>query len=209
MMKGRISLESQPGQGSTFKILLENVEVSSPGEVSVEEESFDLENISFEPARILVVDDIESNRTVLQEMLPRVQLEVVTAENGEEALFIAGEYLPHIIIMDIAMPVMDGLEATEALKSNPKTKDIPVIILSASSTAEQKEKILRDDMFTAYLTKPLNVSLLLKELSNHLPHSRTAESASGPAHDKSSLTIDVNELPEETLTRLPDLVKVL
>ncbi|MCP4306454.1 MAG: hypothetical protein GY788_16620, partial [bacterium] len=93
MMKGRISLESQPGQGSTFKIMLENVAVSAAGEVIVLEESFDLESISFEPARILVGDDVESNRTLLQEMLPRVNLEVVTAENGEEALHIAGEYL--------------------------------------------------------------------------------------------------------------------
>ncbi|MCP4409854.1 MAG: hybrid sensor histidine kinase/response regulator, partial [Gammaproteobacteria bacterium] len=98
MMKGRISLESQPGEGSTFKIMLENVAVSAAGEVIVLEESFDLESISFEPARILVVDDVESNRTLLQEMLPRVNLEVVTAGNGEEALHMAGEYLPHIIM---------------------------------------------------------------------------------------------------------------
>ncbi|MCP4373165.1 MAG: response regulator, partial [Deltaproteobacteria bacterium] len=171
MMKGRISLESKQGEGSTFKIMLENVAVSAAGEVIVQEESFDLESISFEPARILVVDDVESNRTLLQEMLPRVHLEVVTAENGEEALHIAGEYLPHIIMMDITMPVMDGLEATRALKSNPKTKDIPVLVLSASSNVEQKAKIMESGMFAAFLDKPLNVSQLLKELSNYLAHS--------------------------------------
>ncbi|MCP5046304.1 MAG: response regulator, partial [bacterium] len=203
MMKGRISLESQPGQGSTFKILLENVEVSSPGEVSVEEESFDLENISFEPARILVVDDIESNRTLLQEMLPRVNLEVVTAENGEEALTIAGEYLPHIIIMDIAMPVMDGFEATKELKSNPKTKDIPVIVLSASSTVEQKEKVISSGMFAAFLDKPVDVPRLIKELSHYLPYSHTQESESSQADQGFA------QLSEETLKRLPQLVKIL
>ncbi|MCP4366633.1 MAG: response regulator, partial [Deltaproteobacteria bacterium] len=133
------------------------------------------------------------------------------AENGEEALFIAGEYLPHLIMMDIAMPVMDGLEATRALKSNPKTKDIPVLVLSASSNVEQKAKIMESGMFAAFLDKPLNVSQLLKELSNYLAHSRTnmAGSAAGPVHEQSSFTFDVNELPEETLTRLPDLVKIL
>ncbi|MCP4308558.1 MAG: response regulator, partial [bacterium] len=188
-----------------FKILLENVEVSSAGEVIVQEESFDLESISFEPARILVVDDVESNRTLLREMLPRVNLEVVTAGNGEEALHIAGEYLPHIIIMDIAMPVMDGPEATKALKSNPKTKDIPVLVLSASSTVEQKAKIMESGNFAAFLDKPVNVSQLLKELSNYLAHSRTAESASGQGQNQPLF----NELPEETLTRLPQLVKIL
>ncbi|NIN33604.1 MAG: response regulator, partial [Gammaproteobacteria bacterium] len=103
MMKGRISVESQPGKGSCFKLILDNVTVPSAGAVTGLDESFNLDSISFETARVLVVDDVESNRAMLQEMLPRVNLEVLTAENGQEALRIAGEYLPDIIIMDIVM----------------------------------------------------------------------------------------------------------
>ncbi|MCP5052620.1 MAG: response regulator, partial [bacterium] len=164
MMKGRISLESQPGKGSTFNIMLENVAVSSAGEAAAPEESLNLESISFETGRILVVDDVESNRHLLQEMLTRVNLEVLTAGSGPEGLRMAGESLPDVIIMDIAMPVMDGFETTKALKNNPKTKDIPVLVLSASSTVEQKEKIMKSGFFCAYLAKPVNVTELVKEL---------------------------------------------
>jgi ligand-binding sensor domain-containing protein/signal transduction histidine kinase/CheY-like chemotaxis protein len=205
MMKGRISVESQPGKGSCFKLVLENVTIPSTGAVTGLDESFNLDTISFEAARVLVVDDVESNRAMLQEMLPRVNLEVLTAENGQEALRIAGEYLPDIIIMDIVMPVMDGYEAANTLKSNPKTKDIPVLVLSASSTVEQKEKILESGFFAAYLEKPVDVNQLFKELSKYIPYSRTPKSASPRADDPNRF----RELPEETLRRLPGLIKVL
>ncbi|MCP5053968.1 MAG: tetratricopeptide repeat protein, partial [bacterium] len=207
MMKGRISLESKQGEGSTFKIMLENVAVQSAEVAATPEESFNLETISFETATVLVVDDIESNRKVLQEMLPRVHLEVLTAGNGREGLDIANESLPDIIIMDIAMPVMDGYEAAEALKSDPKTKDIPLIVLSASSTVEKREKIMGSGFFAAYLDKPVNVNRLLEELSNHIAYSRTniEESASPEAGELDSSP----ELSEETLKRLPQLVRIL
>ncbi|MCP4717410.1 MAG: response regulator, partial [Deltaproteobacteria bacterium] len=149
MMKGRISVTSQPGKGSCFKLVLENVTVPSAEPVTRPDQSFNLDNISFETARVLVADDVESNRRLLQEMLPRVNLVVLTAENGQEALHIAGEHMPDVIIMDIKMPVMDGYEAAKSLKNRPKTKDIPIIVLSASSTVEQKEKILESGFFAA------------------------------------------------------------
>ena len=92
MMKGRISVESEPGKGSTFTIVLENVEIPRTGaEVPREEwDDFNLDSVSFEPARVLVVDDVESNRLMLGEVLNRVNLESLTASNGEEALFTAG-----------------------------------------------------------------------------------------------------------------------
>ncbi|MCP5050386.1 MAG: response regulator [bacterium] len=207
MMKGRISLESKQGKGSTFKIMLENVEVSSPGKITPPEESFNLETISFETATVLVVDDIESNRNVLKEMLPRVNLDVLTAGDGRKGVRIARESLPNVIIMDIAMPEMDGIEAAKELKRNPKTKDIPVIVLSASSTVEQKEKVMRSGLFAAFLEKPVNVTQLIKELSNHIRYSRrnVEESTSPGTHEADPY----KKLPEETLKRLPQLVKIL
>ncbi|MCP5054085.1 MAG: response regulator, partial [bacterium] len=205
MMKGRISVESQPGKGSTFNILLENVAVASAGETAAPGESFNPGSISFETGRILVVDDVESNRHLLQEILTRVHLEVLTAGSGPEGLRMAEESLPDVIIMDIAMPVMDGFQTTKALKRNPKTKDIPVLVLSASSTLEQKEKIMASGFFTAYLTKPVNVAELFNELSNVLPYSQTQEPTPTSADNQSHF----KELPEKTLIRLPQLVRIL
>ncbi|MCP5048578.1 MAG: response regulator [bacterium] len=110
-----------------------------------------------------------------------------------------------VIIMDISMPVMDGVEAAKALKSGPKTKDIPVIVLSASSTVEQKEKVMESGFFAAFLEKPVNAEQLFKELSNVIAHYRAADSASSRSHDQAPF----NPLPEETLERLPQLIKIL
>ncbi|MCP5051526.1 MAG: response regulator [bacterium] len=144
---------------------------------------------------------------MLKKILPRVHLDVLTAGNGREGLRIAGESVPDVIVMDIAMPEMDGIEAAKALKSNPRTKDIPVIVLSASFTVEQKEKIMGSGVFAAYLEKPVNVAQLLKELSNHIPYSRSDQEEAAPseADDGGAFT----QLPEETLKRLPQLVKTL
>jgi response regulator RpfG family c-di-GMP phosphodiesterase len=117
-----------------------------------------------------------------------------------------------VIISDIVMPGMDGFEMAEALKSSPKTKDIPIIVLSASSTVEQKEKVLNSDFFTAYLEKPLNVNHLLKELSHIIPWSRTADLSArtpGEASPGADAPYRFNELSEETLKRLPRLIKIL
>jgi CheY-like chemotaxis protein len=213
MMKGRISVESEPGKGSCFKLILENVTVPAAEVVTVPvDEPFNLDTIFFETARVLVVDDVASNRAVLEEMLPRVNLEVLTAENGQEALRMAGEVVPDVIIMDIKMPAMDGPEAAKALKSSPKTKDIPIIILSASSSVEQKQTIMESGFFAAYLDKPVDVNQLFKELSNVIPYSRTTDTSArtpGPASSGADDPNRFKELPQEILKRLPGLIKIL
>ncbi len=166
MMNGLITVRSKVGAGSTFEITLRDIDVLS--EVpATEDESFNIENISFEKAKILVTDDVESNRNILSELLTRVNLDVLTAENGQEALIMACEYQPDIIFMDIRMPVMDGLEAATKLKDNPKTKDIPVIGITASSSSDEKAEVLGKGL-DGYMAKPVNVHALFEELSHYL-----------------------------------------
>jgi len=131
-MNGKISVKSTLGKGSLFEITLQNVDVSPTESVIIPDESFDLNNISFEKARVLVVDDIESNRTLIKEWLSKANLEIIEAEEGQQALLLASEYRPDIILMDIRMPVMDGYEATKQLKENPTTFKIPIVALTAS-----------------------------------------------------------------------------
>ncbi|MCP4110965.1 MAG: response regulator [Desulfobacteraceae bacterium] len=114
IMNGRISVRSTVGVGSAFEITLRDVNISS-AEISAI--ACDIENTSFEKAKVLVVDDIESNRDMLNEVLVMVNLEVLTAENGQEAVLLAREYQPDIILMDIRMPVMG--------RSNKKIKTEP------------------------------------------------------------------------------------
>ena len=133
MMNGTISVKSSGREGSVFEITLKDVEISSAEVITAaEDEPFDLQNVLFEKAAVLVVDDIKSNRTLINELLSGAGFEVIEAENGQEALLFTEEYHPDIILMDIRMPVMDGFEATRRLKNNPNTKDIPIIALTAT-----------------------------------------------------------------------------
>jgi len=173
MMNGCISVESNSGKGSRFKIALHEVKIADTDNAVVNKNNknniFELNNIWFEKARVLVVDDIESNRNLVEEYLSQINLEVISAENGQEGLLFAEEYHPDLILMDIRMPEMNGYEATEHLKNNPNTADIPIIALTASVALNEKAKI-KAHGFDACLFKPVNISELLSELSRYFKY---------------------------------------
>lgn len=106
-------------------------------------------------ARILVVDDIETNRRLLEARLSAEYFEVIEAADGAEAIERARESAPDIILLDIMMPGMDGFEACRLLKSDPATKHIPVVMVTALDQREDRIKGLEagaDD----FLTKPVD-----------------------------------------------------
>jgi len=165
MMNGQISLQSKSGIGSIFKITLRDVKVSK-GTPTVKTNSYDISRISFEPAKILLVDDTESNRDVIRESLSAVNLEVIEAEDGQMGLLLAQKYKPALILMDLIMPIMDGYEATKQLKQNSATDKIPVIALTATLIGEQSK--IESHNFDGFLLKPFQISDLLNELSHYL-----------------------------------------
>ena len=170
IMNGQISLQSTLGKGSIFEIILYDIDVSNVGtQCSTQDLSFDISNVSFDNAQILVVDDIESNRVLIKEALTLSGVDVKEAENGKEAVQVSQECLPDVIIMDIRMPVMDGYESTKIIKSYPKTKNIPIIALTANATIEEANR-LKESNFDAYLTKPVNMKELYCELYHHIQH---------------------------------------
>src|SRR4051795_4261045 len=106
-------------------------------------------------ARILVVDDVELNVRLLEAKLSNEYFEVIAADNGPEALDLAESELPDIILLDVMMPRMDGLEVCRRLKANPRTADIPVVMVTALSDVADRLRGLQtgaDD----FLTKPVN-----------------------------------------------------
>ena len=113
---------------------------------------------------VLVVDDEAGNRTVAAHMLRPLGFEVVEAANGREGLEMAQRLRPHLILMDIAMPEMDGLEAMRRLRQLAAFKDLPVIAASASVSATDSKKSLEAGM-SAFLTKPLDVDTLLEQMA--------------------------------------------
>ena len=166
MMGGTISVKSVLGKGSAFTIGIRNVAISQEA-LAVVEEKPGHETIKFEKAKVLVVDDVESNSELLREILSKANLDVLTAENGNKALTIANEDQPDVILMDLWMPEMDGVEATRRLKMDSRTKTIPVIAISAFPTPDQKSLVLEKG-FNGFLSKPLRTKKLFSELSGYL-----------------------------------------
>jgi CheY-like chemotaxis protein len=114
--------------------------------------------------RILYVEDNEDNAYMLK---TRVELtdefEVLVAEDGEKGCEIAAAKRPDLILMDLEMPVVDGWEATRRLKSNPETRDMPVIGLSAHALAGEREKALAAGC-EEFDTKPVEFDRLLGKI---------------------------------------------
>lgn len=118
-------------------------------------------------AKILIVDDVEINRMVLEEIIRNMGCEPLLAESGQQALDLARECLPKLILSDISMPGMDGFELCKSLKANNKTKEIPVIFISAFDEAEDIVKGLKlggED----YITKPFITEVVQARVAVHL-----------------------------------------
>lgn len=115
--------------------------------------------------KILLVDDDEMNRDMLSRRLIRKDYTVVFAVNGQEGVEKATSELPDLILMDMNMPEMDGLEATRLIKKNPITAHIPVITLSAHAMPSYVAKAKAfDGGCDDYDTKPIDLNRLLGKI---------------------------------------------
>jgi len=114
--------------------------------------------------RILYVEDNEDNAYMLKMRLELTgEFEVLVAEDGEQGCEIAAAKRPDLILMDLEMPVVDGWEATRRLKSEPETRDMPVIGLSAHALADEREKALAAGC-DEFDTKPVEFDRLLGKI---------------------------------------------
>ena len=119
------------------------------------------------PKTVLLADDHEDNRTALLMMLERDGYRTLGAENGEQAVLLAREHLPDLVVMDLAMPVMDGREATRLLKSDERTRHIPVVMLTAMALSIDREQ-LRAEGFEGVLIKPMLPLSFLSEVRRRI-----------------------------------------
>lgn len=139
--------------------------------------------------QILIVDDEPDNLEVVAESLQFFGASVKIANNGEEGLKTLEEYLPSFILLDLSMPVMDGWEMRSRVKANPKTKDIPVIALSAHAMAGDKERAMNAG-FDGYMTKPINIPTLLTDLRQVFNDMKpSGEAASSDAASSASAAV--------------------
>ena len=164
LMGGDIQVESRPGEGSTFWFELEVPVVNTETATTLGKT---VTGYTGPRKVVLVVDDVAENRTVVGHLLRLLGFELVEAENGREGLELAQRLRPHLILMDIAMPEMDGLEAVRRLRQLAAFKDVPVIAVSASVSAADSKKCLEAGM-NAFLAKPFDVDKLLEQMGRLL-----------------------------------------
>ncbi|MEW6062625.1 MAG: response regulator [Bacteroidota bacterium] len=119
--------------------------------------------------RILLAEDDEDNRDLVAFVMKRSQMdiELLVAENGKEAVDLAIREVPDLILMDMQMPVMDGYQATQMIKSDSKTTHIPVIAFTAQAKPEDKERTLQVGCVEHY-SKPMDPEELLAIIRKYL-----------------------------------------
>ena len=165
LMGSNIQVKSQLGKGSLFWFELD-LPVGSIGIAALPVPQI---VIGYQGPRkkVLIVDDVPQNRAMLMEALQTLGFEVFDAENGQECLDLLDSVRPDLIMMDVMMPVMNGLEATRRIRNLPEFARIPIVVASASASPEDES---RSDAAgaNAFLPKPLEQDLLLKTIGEQL-----------------------------------------
>lgn len=124
--------------------------------------------------KIVIIEDNPMNMELAVDVLEAGGYEVLTAENAEDGIRLVKSQSPALVLMDISLPGMDGLDATRVLKSDPATRHIPVIAVTAHAMRGDEKRIL-DAGCSAYLAKPIDVQSLRAEVSRLI--------TPGPSHD--------------------------
>lgn len=118
--------------------------------------------------KILVVDDYAENVDLLRELLKTNGYEVTTAYNGEEALQKVKREIPDLMLLDIMMPNMDGYQVCEELRKDERTKDIPIIFVTAKTEVKDWTHAIFNVGVNSYITKPINPKKLLDKVKSVL-----------------------------------------
>ena len=116
---------------------------------------------------ILIVEDDPKNLKLIRDLLQVSGYSVLEASDGKQGVEMAKEKNPDLILMDIQMPVMDGLEATRILKAERETNKIPIVVLTAYAMKGDEEK-MREAGCDGYITKPIDTRKFLKKISEYL-----------------------------------------
>ncbi len=214
IMGGDLTVSSELGKGSVFKLELP-VEVVDAAQIRARQPTRRVIGLeSGQPAyRLLIVEDVEASRRLLVKLLQPLGFQVRQAVNGQEAIDIWQEWQPHLIWMDIRLPVLDGLEATQRIKAMPQGQETVIIALTASAFEEDRAAVLAEGC-DDFVRKPFREAEIFDKIARYLgvrylyEEKTLVDSTQARESDQKPLTAtDLATLPPEMLADLQQAVK--
>ena len=175
LMGGTLSVSSKPDQGSTFTIFLPGVKQyhthsSPPADASKSAWA----SMAFAKDRVLIVDDQRDIRFMLREVLEKINLEVIEAADGFQAIEYAKAQKLDLIFIDLKMPEIDGVETAARLKADPEVAHIPICLMTAGMTLWSQEE-LESRGFACAIVKPIAIDSLMAVLTRFISPAPDAE----------------------------------
>lgn len=205
LMGGRITVTSQVGQGSCFRLDVK-VQNGHSGDATARVAQRRVVGLKpgQGPCRVLVADDRKENRILLSEMLKAIGFDVLEVRDGREVLACYERWRPHVVLLDMCMPIMDGYEACRAIKATEDGCKTPVIAVTASAFDEMRQQVLESGV-DAYVSKPFKEQELLEAIRGCLKleyvYADDAEPSATPADtvalEPQALATGIAELPQD------------
>lgn len=211
LMHGHLTLESVLGKGSLFRIDLPLIEAREEDLVKSKEISHG-EVLSLAPGqpeyRVLIVEDQLENQLLLTQLMETIGISVKVAKNGLEGIQLFQNWNPDLIWMDRRMPVMDGVEAVQAIRLLPEGQEVKIVAVTASAFMEQREEMLQAGM-DDFVRKPYRASEIYQCLTKHLGVKYIYEGVSEEQQDMSLTPDMLSALPDELRSDLQDALESL
>lgn len=216
LMGGELTVTSHIGKGTCFSFELSgqcaNGETASVSRYTSRVVALEAEQATY---RLLVAEDNQNNRSLMVTLLKTAGFEVQEAENGRQAVEQWSWWQPHLIWMDMRMPIMDGYQATTRIKASPGGKDTVIIALTASAFEEDRIKVIEhgcDD----FVRKPYRASEIFEMIKKHLgvryvyaeDDECLASGISGEKMSSTTMAALIKDLPEKVIARLKEATEL-
>lgn len=216
MMSGKLQVESEEGKGSTFSVILDNIEIPSSESItaSLIQQMSLVETPMFEPATVLIADDAVWNRKVFASFFEESGVTVIEAEDGNSALKKVHDLKPDLVLVDMIMPEMSGIDVAKHIKADPTIRHIPIILVTAMNIEKIGNNYDIKDV-DAYLFKPVDRTQIFSTVRRFLKIKPPLSSTLNPFPEKATIADEESllelgaPLVQKTVKNLDEMLNTL